>query len=139
MWTNKQKEAIEKRDSNILVAASAGSGKTAVLVERVITRVLQDKIDINRLLIVTFTNASASELKERLLKRIYEALDKDKSNAFLKRQIKNINIANIETIHAFCLKLIRSNFNILGIDPNIKVCDESYSRVLKLKAINEVL
>lgn len=139
MWTDKQKEAIDKRNSNILVAASAGSGKTAVLVERVITRVIEDKIDINRLLIVTFTNASASELKERLLKRIYEALDKDKSNAFLKRQIKNINIANIETIHAFCLKLIRSNFNILGIDPNIKVCDESYSRVLKLKAINEVL
>lgn len=139
MWTDKQKEAIDKRNSNVLVAASAGSGKTAVLVERVITRVIEDNIDINRLLIVTFTNASASELKERLLKRICEALDKDKSNAFLKRQIKNINIANIETIHSFCLKLIRSNFDILEIDPNIKVCDESYSRVLKLKAINEVL
>lgn len=139
MWTEKQKEAIDKRDSNILVAASAGSGKTAVLVERVITRVLNDNIDINKLLIVTFTNASASELKERLLKRIYEALDKDKSNAFLKKQIKNINIANIDTIHSFCLKLIRSNFNVLGLDPNIKICDESYSKVLKLKSVNKVL
>lgn len=139
MWTEKQKEAIDKRNSNILVSASAGSGKTAVLVERVINRVIDDNVDINKLLIVTFTNASASELKERLLKRIYEALDKDKSNAFLKRQIQNINIANIETIHSFCLKLIRSNFDVLEIDPNIKIVDESYSNVLKIKAINNVL
>ena len=139
MWTEKQQEAIDKRNCNILVAASAGSGKTAVLVERVITRVITDGVDINKLLIVTFTNASASELKERLLKRIYEALDNDVSNAFLKKQIKNINIADIETIHSFCLKLIRSNFNVLEIDPNVSVCDESYSSVLKLKAINKVL
>lgn len=139
MWTEKQKEAIDKRNSNILVSASAGSGKTAVLVERVINRVIDDNVDINKLLIVTFTNASASELKERLLKRIYEALDKDKSNAFLKRQIQNINISNIETIHSFCLKLIRSNFDVLEIDPNIKIVDESYSNVLKIKAINNVL
>ena len=139
MWTEKQKEAIDKRNSNILVSASAGSGKTAVLVERVINRVIDDNVDINKLLIVTFTNASASELKERLLKRIYEALDKDKSNAFLKRQIQNINIANIETIHSFCLKLIRANFDVLEIDPNIKIVDESYSNVLKIKAINNVL
>lgn len=85
MWTEKQKEAIDKRNSNILVSASAGSGKTAVLVERVINRVIDDNVDINKLLIVTFTNASASELKERLLKRIYEALDKDKSNALFKK------------------------------------------------------
>lgn len=139
MWTDKQKEAIAKRNSNILVAASAGSGKTAVLVERVISRVLEDKIDINKLLIVTFTNASASELKERLLHRIYEALDNNTSDAFLKRQIKNLNISNIETIHSFCLKLIRSNFNILELDPNVQICDESRSRVLKIKAINQVL
>ena len=139
MWTEKQKEAIEKRGSNILVAASAGSGKTAVLVERVINRVINEKIDITRLLIVTFTNASASELKERLLKRIYEALDKDKSNAFLKRQVKNINIAYIDTIHSFCLKLIRTNFDVLEIDPNVKICDESYAKVLKTKAINKVI
>lgn len=139
MWTEKQKEAIDKRNSNILVSASAGSGKTAVLVERVINRVIDENVDISKLLIVTFTNASASELKERLLKRIYEALDKDKSNAFLKRQVQNINIANIETIHSFCLKLIRSNFNVLGIDPNVKIADESYSNILKIKAINSVL
>ncbi len=143
MWTEEQKLAIDKRNSNILVSASAGSGKTAVLVERVITRVINDKVDIDKLLIVTFTNASACELKTRLMERIYKELDnKDIDRElyiFLKRQIKNINKANIDTIHSFCLKLIKQNFNVLSLDPNIKIGDESQIRVLKIKAMNIVL
>lgn len=143
MWTKDQKVAIDKRNSNILVSASAGSGKTAVLVERVITRVIEDKVDINKLLIVTFTNASASELKIRFMERIYKELEKkdlDKSlYFFLKKQIKNINKANIDTIHSFCLKLIKQNFNVLNLDPNIKIGDEAQIRVLMSKAMNKIL
>ena len=74
-WTNEQSDAIYKNGSNILVAAAAGSGKTAVLVERIIQKILTDKIDINRLLVVTFTNAAASEMRERVLEAIYKKLD----------------------------------------------------------------
>ncbi len=139
MWTKEQEVAINKQNSNILVSASAGSGKTAVLVERVINKVIKYKIDIDKILVVTFTNASAVELKERLLLAIYKELNKNPNDAFLKRQLTYINRANITTIHAFCLELIRSNFHILDIDPNFSICDEAQSSLLKLKAINNVL
>ena len=83
MWTKEQKQAIDKDNSNILVAASAGSGKTAVLVERVITKVIKYRIDIDKILVVTFTNAAAQELKERLMLAIYKALNKNPKDKFL--------------------------------------------------------
>ncbi len=139
MWTEEQNLAIKKRDSNILVSASAGSGKTAVLVERVINLVINYKVDIDKILVVTFTNASAVELKERLLLAIYEALNKNPNDNFLKRQLTYINRANITTIHAYCLEIIRSNFHLLDIDPNFSIVDEAEGEYLKLKAINKVL
>ena len=90
MWTEEQNLAIKKRGSNILVSASAGSGKTAVLVERVINLVINYKVDIDKILVVTFTNASAVELKERLLLAIYDALNKNPNDNFLKRQYMRI-------------------------------------------------
>lgn len=138
-WTNEQNLAINSINSNILVSASAGSGKTAVLVERVITKVLKYNVDIDKLLVVTFTNASAVELKERLLEAIYKNLEKDPKNLFLKRQLNLLNRANITTIHAFCLELIKSNFFCLDIDPNFKICDETESSILKNKAIETIL
>ena len=74
-WTKEQKQAINKNKSNILVAAAAGSGKTAVLVERIINKILNEKIDIDKLLVVTFTNAAASEMRERILNIIYKKID----------------------------------------------------------------
>ncbi len=138
-WTNEQQLAIDKQNANILVSASAGSGKTAVLVERVINKVIKYNIDIDKILVVTFTNASAVELKERLLLAIYKELDKSKNNLFLKRQLQYINRASITTIHSFCLDIIRQNFYILNLDPNFKICDESQSVILKTKAMNKIL
>ncbi len=139
MWTEEQQLAISKRNSNILVSASAGSGKTAVLVERVINKVINEKIDIDKILVVTFTNAAATELKERLLVAIYDALKKNKEDKFLKRQLTYINRASITTIHSFCLDILRSNFQEVGIDPNFKICDETEANILKAKAIANVL
>lgn len=138
-FTIEQNLAINKRNSNVLVSASAGSGKTKVLITRVINRVIIDEIDIDRLLVVTFTNAAALELKERLKKSLDEALknNKDKS-VYIKKQIKLLNRANISTLHAFCLKVIRENFEKLEIDPNFKVAEESEIYNLKLKALNSV-
>ena len=139
MWTKEQEMAINKKGSNILVSASAGSGKTAILVERVIKTCLEEKVDIDKLLVVTFTNASATELKERLMSAIYDELKKDNKNKFLKRQLNLINRANITTIHAFCLNLIRSNFYNLNIDPSFRVSDDVEAKLLKAKAIDKVI
>lgn len=139
MWTKEQQLAIDKQKGNILVSASAGSGKTAVLVERIINKVIKYGVDIDRLLVVTFTNASAAELKERLISAIYKAIDKDPSNIFLKKQLANINRASITTIHSFCLEVIRSNFFLLEIDPNVKICDDTQSNILKNKAMESIL
>lgn len=139
MWTDEQQIAIDKKYGNILVSASAGSGKTAVLVERIINKVINQNIDIDKLLIVTFTNAAAAELKERLLKAIYNRLDKDPKNTFLRRQLININRAYITTIHSFCLDLIKSNFYLLNLDPNISICDDTKSQILKANAAQIVL
>ncbi|MCX8074715.1 MAG: helicase-exonuclease AddAB subunit AddA [Clostridia bacterium] len=139
MWTNEQQLAIKKKNGNILVSASAGSGKTAVLVERIINKIINEGVDIDRILVVTFTNAAASELKERLLSAIYKAIQKDRTNIFLKKQLININRASIMTIHAFCLELIRSNFYLLDLDPNIKICDEVQSNIFKNTAMSQIL
>ena len=87
-WTKNQEKAINLQDKNILVSASAGSGKTAVLVERVINKIINYKIDIDKIMVVTFTNAAANELKERLQKAIYKKIEKEPKNQFLRKQIK---------------------------------------------------
>ena len=138
-WTVEQKSAIDKKKSNILVSASAGSGKTAVLIERVLKKVIDENIDIDKLLVVTFTNAAATELKEKLIKKIYEKLDEDKNNAFLRAQLKNINKAKITTIDAFCLDIVRSNFEKLSIDPNFKICDNAQAIIFKNEVITNIL
>ena len=138
-WTENQKNAIDLQNKNILVSASAGSGKTAVLVERVINKIIKYKIDIDKIMVVTFTNAAANELKERLLKAIYSNLEKNPKDTFLKRQIKLLSRANITTMDSFCIGLVRSNFHVLNIDPNFKICDDSMSAILKNKAMSTIL
>lgn len=139
MWTNEQKQAIDIQNKNILVSASAGSGKTAVLVERVIEKILKYKIDIDKLLVVTFTNAAATELKERLLIAIYKKIDEEPKNLFLKRQIKLLSRASITTMDSFCIDLVRSNFFNLDIDSNFKICENSKAYILKNKAMSKIL
>lgn len=139
-WTKEQEQAISSRNSNLLVAAAAGSGKTAVLVERIIQIIGQDEIDIDRLLIVTFTNAAAGEMRERISTAIAVQLDNTVGNAeHLRRQLQLLNRSSISTLHAFCTQLVREHFHYLDIDPSFKIGDTAECELLKLEAIEEIL
>ncbi len=135
-WTDEQWQAINERDCNLLVAAAAGSGKTAVLVERIV-RFITDKenpVDIDRLLVVTFTNAAAAEMRER----IGIALEKLESHGepLIKKQRRLLDCASITTIHAFCTGIIRENFHFLDIDPGFRIGEETECRLLLTEALD---
>ena len=115
-----------------------GSGKTAVLVERIINKILKDKIDIDKILVVTFTNAAASEMRERILNAIDKKIEEEPENTFLQRQIILLSKANICTIHAFCLEVIRNNFYELDIPANIRIADSSEIELLKQDVIEDL-
>ncbi len=139
MWTDDQLKAIEAPVSDILVTAAAGSGKTAVMVERLIERVIApDGVDIDKILVVTFTKAAASEVKERVAAKIAEKLEQSDSKR-LKNQLLLINNASISTIHSFCLDILRNNFHLLNLDPNFKVGDTTELEILKSRAVGDVL
>ncbi|MDP4177862.1 MAG: helicase-exonuclease AddAB subunit AddA [Bacillota bacterium] len=139
-WTKEQQEAIDTRGCNLLVAAAAGSGKTAVLVERIIKIITNEDnpIDIDKLLIVTFTNAAAAEMRERIGMAIAEALDKNPENKNLQMQLTLLNKASITTIHSFCLEVIRNNFHYIDIDPNFRIADATECTLLKQETILEL-
>lgn len=138
-FTKEQISAIETRNKNILVSAAAGSGKTTVLVERIIKRILKDKINVDNLLIVTFTNSAASEMKERIIAKINDEIDKNKNDEFLKEQLLRINKAQISTIDSFCLKIVKDNFKYLDIDPNFRIVDNEELTILKFEALENFL
>ena len=112
-WTKEQRQVIELRNRNILVSAAAGSGKTAVLVERIIKRITDEQhpVDVDRLLVVTFTNAAASEMRERIGDAIEAALEKDPYNQHLQRQLTLVHNAQITTIDSFCIRILRYHFH----------------------------
>ena len=122
-WTNEQLQAIQEKNSNILVAAAAGSGKTAVLVERIIHKIIDEQMDIDKILVVTFTNAAASEMRERILEAIYKKLEENPENVHLQRQIILLNKASICTIHSFCLDVIHNHFYEIDLPSNFKIAD----------------
>ena len=137
-WTKEQKRAIEENGSNILVAAAAGSGKTTVLVERIIQKIINNRIDIDKLLIVTFTNAAASEMRERILNALYKKIDEDPNNIHLQRQIVLLNKASICTIDSFCLDIVKNNFYEIGISPNFRIADSTELEILKQEALEDL-
>ena len=137
-WTEKQKQAIYEKGSNILVAAAAGSGKTAVLVERIINKITNENIDIDKLLVVTFTNAAATEMRERILEAIYKKIEEEPENTSLQRQILLLNKASISTIHAFCLDVIKNNFYQTDISPNFRLASTPEIELLKMEVIEEI-
>ncbi len=137
-FTDEQKDAIYKKGNNILVAAAAGSGKTAVLVERIIQKILVDGVDIDKLLVVTFTNAAASEMRERILEAIYKKLDEDPENTNLQRQINLLGKSNICTIHSFCLDVIKNNFYEINISPNFRIASEEEIVLLKQEILDDL-
>lgn len=137
-WTNEQKQAIYENKNNILVAAAAGSGKTAVLVERIINKVINENVDIDKILIVTFTNAAASEMRERILDAIYEKLEKNPKEVKLQRQITLLNKASICTIHSFCLDVIRNNFYEIDVSANFRIGDTAEIEMIKSDVLEEL-
>ena len=137
-WTKEQQQAIYEKGENILVAAAAGSGKTAVLVERIINKIINENIDIDKLLVVTFTNAAASEMRERVLNAIYKKIDEDPENEKLQKQITLLNKASICTIDSFCLDVVRNNFFEIDISPNFRIGDTTEIEILKQDVIEEL-
>lgn len=136
-WTNEQKDAIEARDGSVLVSAAAGSGKTAVLVERVIERLTDEKnpTDADKLLIVTFTRAAASEMKQRIAAAIEERLKVTPNDSNLIKQQMLLPSAKICTIDSFCASLVRDNFQLLDISPDFKNADDGQLSIIKAQAI----
>lgn len=132
-FTEEQQQVIDSRRENLLVSAAAGSGKTAVLVERILQRILDEKepVDIDRMLIVTFTNAAAAEMRERISLAISAALEAHPDSVHLQRQSTLVHSAQIMTIDSFCLFIIRNNFNDIGLDPAFRVADEGEVRLLE--------
>ncbi len=140
-WTTEQQQVITLRGKNLLVSAAAGSGKTAVLVERIIGRILDGAhpVDIDRMLIVTFTSAAAAEMRERIGNAIEAALEKDPANAHLMKQASLVHHAQITTIHSFCLYLIRNYFHRVDLEPNFRIAEEGELNLLREDVIDEVL
>lgn len=140
-WTAEQQQVIDLRNRNILVSAAAGSGKTAVLVERII-KMITDKahpVDIDRLLIVTFTNAAAAEMRERIGAAIEKALEENPSDEHLQRQLTLIHNAQITTIDSFCLYVIRNHFHEIDLEPNFRIGDEGELKLLKEDVLKMLL
>lgn len=124
-WTKEQREAIEVRDKNILVSAAAGSGKTAVLVERIKQLILSENVKLEEMLVVTFTNAAASEMREKIVSAIPEQMDR-------------IHKSHISTFHAFALDVIKRYFHLINIEPNFKICDDTQRIILQGEAMEEL-
>lgn len=140
-WTSEQQQVIDLRNRNILVSAAAGSGKTAVLVERII-KIITDKahpVDIDRLLIVTFTNAAAAEMRERIGDAIENALQQNPGEEHLLRQLTLIHNAQITTIDSFCLYVIRNHFHEIDLEPNFRIGDEGELKLLREDVLAKVL
>lgn len=140
-WTPAQNNAIKSLDGTILVSAAAGSGKTAVLVERIIERITrpQNPSSVDRLLVVTFTKPAAAEMKNRLSDAISKRLEKDPSNVFLKRQKLYLSEAQVCTMDSFCGKLVKENFELLSISPDFTVLSDSENKIALSEAADEVL
>ncbi|OPJ57715.1 helicase-exonuclease AddAB subunit AddA [Clostridium chromiireducens] len=139
-WTDEQLKAIETRNCNLLVAAAAGSGKTAVLVERIIKIITNEEnpVDIDRLLVVTFTNAAAAEMRERIATAISKELDKNPNSRNLQKQLTLLNRANITTMHSFCLDVIKNNFHRIDLDPSFRIGDQTEGILIKSEVIDEL-
>lgn len=140
-WTPAQKSAIDTRYCNVLVSAAAGSGKTAVLVERIISMITDpDKnIDIDRLVVVTFTKAAAAQMKDKIRKALDSMLDENPGDTNLLRQITLLNNAQITTIDSFCLWIIRNHFPEVNLDPGFRIMDEGEKKLIENDVLEDVL
>ncbi|KLL00758.1 ATP-dependent helicase [Bacillus pumilus] len=139
-WTDDQWEAIVSEGQDILVAAAAGSGKTAVLVERLIRKMTrpEDPVDVDRLLVVTFTNASAAEMKHRITEALEKELAKNPGSLHMRRQLSLMNRANISTLHSFCLQVLRTFYYEIDLDPGFRLADQTEGELLGDEVLDEL-
>lgn len=139
-WTSKQQEVIDNRDSSVLVSAAAGSGKTAVLVERILTKVLdkENPKDIDQFLVVTFTKAAAAQMRDKIAGRLEKELLLQPENEHLAKQLVLVNRADITTIDSFCLKLVKEHFSLLNIDSTMNIGDNGMMELLKSDVLDEM-
>ena len=135
-FTREQRQAIDADNRELLISAAAGSGKTAVLVERILRLIQEKQIDVNRMLVVTYTRAAAAELRERLELRLQAAAHQ---NPAMARQLDLLSGAQISTIHSYCQKVIREHFRHCGVDPQFTMADDRTTRTLYQESLNEVL
>ena len=140
-FTEKQQHVIDARGRNLLVSAAAGSGKTAVLVERIVKLVSDSEhpVDIDRLLVVTFTNAAASEMRERISSALSDRLAANPENEHLQRQTTLLHNAKITTIDSFCLFVLRNQFHTIGLDPGFRIAEEGEDKLMRQEVLAEVL
>lgn len=140
-WTREQRQVIDLRDRNILVSAAAGSGKTAVLVERIKQRILDRRhpVDIDRLLVVTFTNAAAAQMKERVARALEQEVREHPADVRLQQQSALVQNAQITTIDSFCLYVIRNHFHEIGIEPDFRIADEGELKLLREDVLTRTL
>ena len=138
-WTDDQWKAIMSSGQDILVAAAAGSGKTAVLVERMIRKIVSDQpINVDELLVVTFTNASAAEMKHRIGEVLEKEINANPTSQHLKRQLALLNKAHISTIHSFCLEVIRKYYYVIDLDPGFRIADETEAQLLRDECLEDL-
>ena len=138
-WTKEQQDAICTRNANLLVSAAAGSGKTAVLVERIIKMVCEEDYSIDKILVVTFTKAAAAEMKERIGKRLLEESLAHPDNPKIQQQLSYIHRAPISTIHSFCTNLLHNYFHMVSLDPGFRIGEEGEIALLKETVLDELL
>lgn len=140
-FTQTQQQVIDERGKNLLISAAAGSGKTAVLVERIVKMVCdgENPVDIDRLLVVTFTNAAAAQMRERISRALQERLSRDPANEHIQRQSTLLYNAQITTIDSFCLFVLRNQFHTIGLDPGFRIGEEGEMRLLRGEVLAQVL
>ena len=139
-WTDDQWRAIATSGRDILVAAAAGSGKTAVLVERIIKKItsVNNPVDVDRLLVVTFTNAAAAEMRKRIGEALEKEIAKSPSSLHLRRQLTLLNRASISTLHSFCLNVLRKYYYYIDLDPGFRIADETEAELLMEEVMEEL-
>ncbi|WP_059172966.1 helicase-exonuclease AddAB subunit AddA [Bacillus sp. FJAT-27445] len=139
-WTSDQWKAIMAKDADILVAAAAGSGKTAVLVERIIRKILsvEDPVDVDQLLVVTFTNASAAEMRHRIGEALEKAINESPDSRHLRKQFSLLNKAAISTLHSFCLDVVRKYYYLIDVDPGFRIADATEALLLRDEVLDDL-
>ena len=140
-WTKEQQKVIDFRGGNLLVSAAAGSGKTAVMIERIIRKVLDEKehTGIDDIVVVTFTKAAAEEMKTRLSRAFEKELSANPDNRYLIRQISLVDSARICTIDSFCSYIVRNYYNAIGIDPSFRIADEGELNLMRADVMSDII